>query len=913
MKKLKLGTQLNISFALVLFVPMIIATVFSIGYYSQKISEEAVNTISSDIKSADIIYQNAVTEISSLANSYTNNKIINFLIGYNLGEKIGSDWMKSAKIDNLDMITIVDTNNIVLVRSHAPKLIGGKYPEKNYLEQAFLGKNITGTEVLTIEELEDEGFEPKDRLFGKPEKVLAITGAAPVYDRQKENIVAAIVVRRILNNPPVKIIDTISEKLGVNAALFENTRLIASNKEGQDSLMLPSSDILKQVIEKNEPVHFANISEGGNISKYMPINDFNNKPVGILMVQTGVNAYLKTRNIAIITLLTIFCTGTILAFIVKTIIERRILTPVQRLKKGAEQIGSGDYNHKLIVTSGDEIGELTEAFNKMAGALNEYDRQLKEYNQQLEERVQERTSELRIANEQLINANTVLEDTLETLNPGVSRLIGKNQQQLGLIYGTELVADVCTYTKLNMILGETMMGEFMKKFFRESHKLLAQYRGMFDKTVGDQIVAIFGTPKDNTPASPLHPFDAIACALKLIEISQDINRLMQEAIEDNYTAIASRHKSLSIEDRESVKIEDLRFRCRIGINTSNPASDREIDRMRMVMMGAETCVDYTAQGGAVIYAFRLESSGQPGEIYIGENTRRLVEHVYLLEESPPITLKGLGTQTRYKVLGYQHVLGNIYPKCRFYKEYHNQIPSQIDYLINNIKLGRIQIKEVRKINEFLDVDIPYLEHLAGLNNFAFSRALLCHAVARLMEFDESRINSMIFASLWDNALKLRNLFLESMEIYEIRDQIPENIESQLTLQILDELNQDEHKKDKSNTSVYILPETRIIDLCNRYDQMVFDRSFLRNRNHETISTKEFTSLIKVEGKIDNALLNIIEELMIVSEHHKHDDEHDKKPVIMPQNPEELAWAIKQILSDEDQQQLILKLTKKETA
>ena len=902
MKKLKLGTQLNISFALVLFIPMMIATLFSIGYYSQKISEEAVNTISSEIRSADIIYQNAVTEVGSLANSYTHNKIINFLIGYNLGEKIGTDWVKSARIDDLDMITIVDTDNIVLVRSHAPKLIGSEYPKKNYIENALLGKNIAGTEVLTIDELEQEGFATKDRLFGKPEKVLSITGAAPIYDRQKENIVAAIVVRRILNNPPVKIIDTISEKLGVTAALFENTRLIASNQTGKDSLILPSIKILKQVIEKNEPVHFVNISAGGNISKYMPINDFNNKPVGILMVQTGVEAYLRTRNIAIITLLIIFATGMILAIIVKTIIERRILTPVQRLKKGAEQIGSGDYNHKLIVTSGDEIGELTEAFNKMAGDLNTYDKQLKEYNQQLEARVQERTSELRITNEQLINANTILEETLETLNPGVSRLIGKNQQQLGLIYGTELVADICTYTKLNMILGETMMGEFMKKFFRESHKLLAQYRGMFDKTVGDQIVAIFGTPKDNTPASPLHPFDTIACALKLVEVSQDINKLMQEAIQDNYTAIASRHKSLSIEDRKSVKIEDLRFRCRIGINTSNPGSAREIDRMRMVMMGAETCVDYTAQGGAVIYAFRLESSGQPGEIYIGENTRRLVEHVYLLEESPPITLKGLGTQTRYKVLGYQHILGNIYPKCRFYQEYYNQIPSQIIKLIKNIKIGRVQIKEVRKINEFLDVDIPYLEHMAGLNNCAFSRALLCHAVGKALELDELRLKSMIFACLWYNAVKLSKISLESMEIYEVREQIPESIDIDLTLQILDDLKSAGHN----------LPETKVIDLCSRFDQMVFDRSFLRNRNQETISTKEFISLVKVEGKIDTSMLNIIEELMIVRSEHKEEDKQKsaKSPIIMPQNPEELALAIKQTLNNEEQKQLILQLTQK---
>ena len=62
----------------------------------------------------------------------------------------------------------------------------------------------------------------------------------------------------------------------------------------------------------------------------------------------------------------------------------------------------------------------------------------------------------------------------------------------------------------------------------------------------------------------------------------EINRLLQEAIQDNYTAISDRYQALSHEDREDIRIEDLRFCCRIGINTSNPVSDREIDRMRMV-------------------------------------------------------------------------------------------------------------------------------------------------------------------------------------------------------------------------------------------------------------------------------------------------------------------------------------------
>jgi len=394
----------------------------------------------------------------------------------------------------------------------------------------------------------------------------------------------------------------------------------------------------------------------------------------------------------------------------------------------------------------------------------------------------------------------------------VSKLIGNNRQQMGLVYAMELVADICNYTKLNMILGETMMGEFMRKFFRESHKFLAQYRGMFDKTVGDQIVAIFGTAKDQAPASPMHAFDAVACALKLVEATEVINVEMQAAIQDNYAAVVARHKSLSSEDRESIKIEELRFQCRVGINTSNSTSDREIDRMRMVMMGAETCIDYTAQSGAVIYAFRLESSGTPGKIHIGENTKRFVEYMYRLKKMPPIILKGLGVQPGYWVVGYQSFFDSIYPKTRFYQQYYNNMPRELLMLINTVEVGRMQIKEIRKINEYLDINIPYLEHLAGFYNLSMARAIFSYAVGESVGMDSDRLHTMLFASLWHNAVMLRNLALEWLDFFPIHTQVPDTTDATLVESIMNDL------ANSSQTS----QEGKIITLCNQFDHKVFD-------------------------------------------------------------------------------------------
>lgn len=899
MKKLRLGARLNISFGLVLLVPMIVATVFSIAYYSRKIEHGAVNKIHSDLKIAELICRNALAEMKNLADAYSQKKEVAVLLGYNLGEKLGGELNKSALRDHLDMITVTDSSYKVMVRSHAPLKINEPYPKKPYIADALSGTSSSFTELLDIKELEEEGFKAELKFFSKNTKAFTLTGSAPIYDRQKNYIIGAVIVRRILNNKPDPV-QYISRYLNISAALLsvegrivQSSEVLTDAEEPKHFIALPAD--LTRILEQNRDFNVKDMREGGSISAGQPVRDYSGKAVGILLVQSGVESYLQTRNIAVTTLLSIFIVGLVLAFLIKTIIVRHIVIPVQRLKEGAEKIRDGEYGYMLNLTSEDEIGELTESFNTMSRELLQYDRQIRDHNLQLEERVKERTAELQVANEQLLRANSALEDTLERLNPGVSKLIGNNRQQLGLVYATELVADVCSYTKLNMILGETLMGEFMRKFFRESHKLLAQYHGMFDKTVGDQIVAIFGMPKDYSPASPIHPFDAVACALKMIKAAQTLNTVMQSVIQDNYTAIITRYKSLSDEDRKNIRIEELKFQCRIGINTSDPDSSREIDRMRMVMMGAETYADYTAQGGAVIYAFRLESNGSPGHIHIGENTKRLVSHVYQLEELPPITLKGLGVQSGYRVLGPQSVFETIYPKTGFYKTYCNHIPPTLSFLMDKVRVGKIQIREVIKINEYLDVDIPYLEHLAGVYNLCMARALFAYAAAEYLQLDENKLHALVFASLWHNAVALIP-DSESFYLSDVKTQIPEDMDASLAEKILANLN-------PLNSETI---EAGIISASDCFDYKIFDRTCMQTRSRDVIPAKEAIAMMKLEGKADAAILAAFESLMIAEDIAGLSDIRADMPVL-PKDPERLAKMIEETFSPEERNELISKL------
>ena len=76
-----------------------------------------------------------------------------------------------------------------------------------------------------------------------------------------------------------------------------------------------------------------------------------------------------TRNIAILLLLVATCLGLGLALVN----SRAIARPLARLVRGTEAIGRGDLDTRIEVGAPDEIGELGNAFNAMAGDLQESD------------------------------------------------------------------------------------------------------------------------------------------------------------------------------------------------------------------------------------------------------------------------------------------------------------------------------------------------------------------------------------------------------------------------------------------------------------------------------------------------------------------------------------------------------------
>lgn len=84
--------------------------------------------------------------------------------------------------------------------------------------------------------------------------------------------------------------------------------------------------------------------------------------------------------------------GLLLAVLASLFLARRMVTPIRALQAGAAQIGAGFLDHRIDVSTGDELEALAAQFNRMAA-------QLQESYSNLEQRIEERTRQLTSANQ----------------------------------------------------------------------------------------------------------------------------------------------------------------------------------------------------------------------------------------------------------------------------------------------------------------------------------------------------------------------------------------------------------------------------------------------------------------------------------------------------------------------------------
>ena len=231
-----------------------------------------------------------------------------------------------------------------------------------------------------------------------------------------------------------------------------------------------------------------------------------------------------------------------MAVVASFLISRGLAKPVSVLEEATRRIGEGDFTARVEVGSKDELGRLAKSFNAMAEELA------------MKERYREVLS--KVSDEAV--AQSLIEGELE--------LGGET------LFLTVLFCDIREFTGLTEAMDPQGVIRLLNEHMTAMTKLVYEHRGVVDKFIGDEIMAVFGAPKSYGD----DPGNAVRCALAMIEKRKELNAASEVPFE-------------------------------IGVGVAS-------GKMVAGCMGSEDRLNYTVLGEPVNLAARLCGQAEPGEV-----------------------------------------------------------------------------------------------------------------------------------------------------------------------------------------------------------------------------------------------------------------------------------------------------------
>lgn len=341
--------------------------------------------------------------------------------------------------------------------------------------------------------------------------------------------------------------------------------------------------------------------------------------------------------------------GAFIIAVVALFFINRLIRPIIELSKVAEEITQKqDYSYQVKVSSNDEIGKLSLSFNKMIEGMKRALVKLKEESKNRENLIEEKGK-----NEMLEQLSKKLS---RYLSPQVYESIFSGEQDVTLTSKrkklTIFFSDIVSFTDTTDTMESEDLSELLNDYLNEMTLTALKYGATIDKYIGDAIMLFFGDPRSMGIKE-----DAIACVQMALEMHEKMDGLHEKWREKGFTKP---------------------FEVRMGIHTGYCTVGN---------FGSKERLEYTIIGSSVNLASRIESSANPNEILISEETQLLVDDTFECIKSQEITPKGFMRPVHlYRV----DVKKELTPKCVKVKK------DGFELSCNMLELSREEKKSLKK-------------------------------------------------------------------------------------------------------------------------------------------------------------------------------------------------------------------------
>ncbi len=284
----------------------------------------------------------------------------------------------------------------------------------------------------------------------------------------------------------------------------------------------------------------------------------------------------------------------VLGFVFAMLVGSGITQPVQRLLEGTREVEAGRLDRSIAVTTGDEIGQLSAAFNRMIERLRQNQRVRETFGRYLDPRI----------------AEGLLDQSAVAATEGQRRVM------------TVMFCDMKGFTTLSEGVTPQGLVKIMNLYLSTMSEPIHAHRGVIDKYIGDAIMAYWGPP------FVAEADQARFALLAAVDMIGRVDALLKEL-------------------PEHLGVRSIPADCdvRIGIATGDAL---------VGSIGSEYMMSFTVMGDTVNFASRLEGANKVynSRCLISAATAKMCGNEFELREIDSLVPVGQSQpQTVYDVLG----------------------------------------------------------------------------------------------------------------------------------------------------------------------------------------------------------------------------------------------------------------------